>query len=115
VKAADCFYKWWPDHGAGRLIEALEDEADRLTCYASTMKEHRPNYSAMLMRDAAKALAFYEQNAAPQMPAESGALNQSAAAAPIRPCTCHPDDNPPVPCQQKYALEECRKAARLAR
>lgn len=28
-----------------------------------------------------------------------------------RPCTCHPDDNPPVPCQKKYALSECRKAA----
>jgi hypothetical protein len=28
-----------------------------------------------------------------------------------RPCTCHPDDNPPVPCPQKYALTECRMAA----
>lgn len=27
------------------------------------------------------------------------------------PCTCHPDDNPPVPCPKKYALGECRKAA----
>lgn len=25
-----------------------------------------------------------------------------------RPCTCHQDDNPPVPCAQKYALAECR-------
>lgn len=25
-----------------------------------------------------------------------------------RPCTCHPDDNPPVPCAQQYALNECR-------
>lgn len=25
-----------------------------------------------------------------------------------RPCTCHPDDNPPVPCAQKYALSECK-------
>lgn len=28
-----------------------------------------------------------------------------------RPCTCHPDDNPPRPCPRKYALEECRRAA----
>lgn len=28
-----------------------------------------------------------------------------------RPCTCHPDDNPPRPCPRKYALTECRKAA----
>ena len=28
-----------------------------------------------------------------------------------RSCTCHPDDNPPVPCPKKYAITECRKAA----
>lgn len=28
-----------------------------------------------------------------------------------RPCTCHPDDNPPSPCPRKYALSECRAAA----
>lgn len=28
-----------------------------------------------------------------------------------RPCTCHPDDKPPVPCAQKYALAECRVEA----
>jgi hypothetical protein len=25
-----------------------------------------------------------------------------------RPCTCRPDDNPPQPCAQKYALSECK-------
>jgi hypothetical protein len=32
---------------------------------------------------------------------------------PCRPrhCTCHPDDNPPVPCQRRYAITECRAAA----
>lgn len=28
-----------------------------------------------------------------------------------RPCTCHPEDNPPNPCAEQYALDECRKAA----
>lgn len=28
-----------------------------------------------------------------------------------RGCTCHPDDNPPRPCPQRYALSECRAAA----
>lgn len=28
-----------------------------------------------------------------------------------RPCTCHPQDNPPSPCAEKYALSECRIAA----
>ena len=31
-----------------------------------------------------------------------------------RPCTCHPDDHPPVPCQQKFALAECRESAAQA-
>ena len=26
-------------------------------------------------------------------------------------CTCHPDDNPPVPCAHRYALIECRRYA----
>lgn len=38
-----------------------------------------------------------------------------AAAPPSQPvartCTCHPDDNPPRPCAQQYALDECRKAS----
>ena len=28
-----------------------------------------------------------------------------------RPCACHPDDNPPVPCPQKFAYSECMRAA----
>jgi len=35
----------------------------------------------------------------------------TAAQADVRPCTCHPDDSPPVPCAKKYALNECRAAA----
>lgn len=36
---------------------------------------------------------------------------RAALAADSRICTCHPDDNPPKPCQRKYALSECREAA----
>ena len=28
----------------------------------------------------------------------------------MRPCTCHPLDNPPFPCAMKYALSDCRAA-----
>lgn len=28
-----------------------------------------------------------------------------------RDCTCCPDDNPPKPCAQKFALAECKAAA----
>ena len=31
-------------------------------------------------------------------------------AGEARACTCHPDDDPPVPCAQKYALTDCRAA-----
>lgn len=27
-----------------------------------------------------------------------------------RPCTCHPDDNPPKPCAKRFALHECLAA-----
>lgn len=55
-KAADTFYRWWPDHGLQRLADALHDEADQIICYASTMREHRPNYAAYLLRTAARVL-----------------------------------------------------------
>jgi hypothetical protein len=42
------------------------------------------------------------------VPAFAAWLRQCAEQ---RPCTCHPDDNPPVPCAQKYALNECRAAS----
>jgi hypothetical protein len=29
-----------------------------------------------------------------------------------RKCTCHPDDNPPVPCAKQYALSECREVSK---
>lgn len=30
-----------------------------------------------------------------------------------RACTCHPNDKPPRPCAQKFALRECRLSALL--
>lgn len=33
------------------------------------------------------------------------------AAATPRDCTCHPDDNPPRPCPQRFAYSECVAAA----
>ena len=46
------------------------------------------------------------------LPAKVRALAaQPAAGDGPRPCTCHPDDSPPVPCARMYALHECREAA----
>jgi hypothetical protein len=36
-------------------------------------------------------------------------VSPAPAASAGRACTCHPDDNPPVPCAQQYALSECRE------
>lgn len=38
------------------------------------------------------------------------ALTTSPASS-ERPCTCHPDDNPPSPCAERYAYSECVAAA----
>ena len=32
-----------------------------------------------------------------------------------RPCTCHPDDRPPVPCAEKYAYRDCVAASQAAK
>jgi hypothetical protein len=39
-------------------------------------------------------------------------IDAALAAEPTqeRSCTCHPEDNPPIPCPRKYALAECRAA-----
>ena len=37
--------------------------------------------------------------------------NQDELMPVAAPCTCHPDDNPPQPCAQRYALGDCRAAA----
>ena len=36
-------------------------------------------------------------------------MDQAATENPRR-CTCHPFDNPPQPCPQKFALTHCRAA-----
>ncbi len=36
--------------------------------------------------------------------------DNTAQVADPRSCTCHPDDEPPVPCPRKYALTHCRAA-----
>lgn len=38
------------------LADMLEQEADEITCYASTTTEHRPNRTAKMLRNAAKEL-----------------------------------------------------------
>ena len=37
-------------------------------------------------------------------------MGHAEAKTDARTCTCHPDDNPPSPCPQKFALTHCRAA-----
>lgn len=39
------------------------------------------------------------------------ALARTEIANAPRSCTCHPDDNPPQPCPQKFTYSECVAAA----
>jgi len=42
------------------------------------------------------------------------AATPASSVADVKPCTCHPDDNPPIPCAKQYALSECRSVADAA-
>ncbi|MCO6444553.1 MAG: hypothetical protein J5J04_10775, partial [Anaerolineae bacterium] len=90
-EAADAFWRYWHENG----------ETHKHGYYEST-------WGAI---NAALACGWTESAPQPQ-PVLSGYGDYGAAIPEIeRPCTCHPDDNPPVPCARKYALNECRAAS----
>lgn len=45
---------------------------------------------------------------------EKEQYSASPVDATVRPCTCHPDDEPPSPCARKYALSECKGETQTA-
>lgn len=57
------------------------------------------------------ATIHYDSATWAQLDAAHDALRAALAAGEARPCTCHPDDNPPQPCARRYALAECRAAS----
>ena len=58
-------------------------------------------HSALVVADTeVDALAKWNARAAPR-PTDADCPNAE------RPCTCHPYDNPPVPCAKKYAFSDC--------
>ncbi len=65
----------------------------------------------MFVRDKGEDPSMILAEDSPIMDAARDVLMSSAH--PKRPCTCHPDDNPPVPCVQQYALSECLSAHEL--
>lgn len=79
-----------------RLRQMLRDESDRVS----------------ELRDVLRALAAVARRYLPDYD-EHPAIQRADDALDLRPCTCHPDDSPPVPCARKYALSECRAAAAI--
>jgi hypothetical protein len=64
-----------------------------------TMNEHLLAKAAATRRD------FYDTHL--QVLREIDAERKEEKPNDARPCTCHPDDDPPRPCPRKYALAEC--------
>lgn len=53
-----------------------------------------------------------ERTVQPSIATKQSTNATAASVLSDRPCTCHPDDSPPMPCPQKYALSHCRHSER---
>ncbi len=62
------------------------------------------------LRDALQSLSAVARRYLPNYD-EHPEIQKADEALDARPCTCHPDDNPPQPCAKQYALGECMAAA----
>ena len=93
----------WSEH-VYPLVAALEEAGFEGMDYP----EARENYGTMLERtNAAEAeCGRYRQRYGDLPTASTGGGGGVAERA----CTCHPSDNPPQPCPQRFALSECLSA-----
>lgn len=103
-----------PDQSdAGRDV-AIEDLASRF--HAAGIEPWAIDALRALKSAAPAEMGQYEPDAVDPMLLEAHleygreSAKAQLSAAPAE-CTCHPDDNPPRPCPQKYALSDCRSAA----
>jgi hypothetical protein len=118
ARALGLDYAPTPDRAAMQMaLDALEDARHHMSA-AGAFTE--PQIAAC---DALRAALAHPAPAEPvrttgflqvvDPPADPNALKweDAAPAEPAeRPCTCHPDDNPPQPCAKRYALAECKAA-----
>jgi hypothetical protein len=110
--------------------EALDEKAIRLAAIEDVLGlltghelyRYRPQADAMMERaceaftstwadEEPFAKAHYRKNMRAALSAALASQPAVEGEAVACPCTCHPDDNPPRPCPQKYALSECWAAA----
>ena len=106
----------------GKLVKALKAAKPMLQNFAGDSPDNERIYNLVCdaiecvpdQSDAGRDVAIEDLasrfHAAGIEPWAIDALRALKSAAPAE-CTCHPDDNPPRPCPQKYALSDCRSAA----
>lgn len=111
----------------GGIDSDMYPEATRKRLMKAGLLQWKPNqrksgHYAMLMTltergsDVAKAIAMSQKSEADETRFGEHELKCSPhghGRPSERPCTCHPDDNPPQPCAKRYALTECKAAHAL--
>lgn len=95
-----------PARGIGILAQRFNKESHALNGTIGLL-ETRLHSSLDLLWQASQALPGHCAEFAERI---ERFVDDNRTSAVDRPCTCHPDDNPPRPCPRKYALEECRAA-----
>lgn len=98
-----------------REVFAVKNAAGQAPCYSEVQPESQVQQTgglnSLVTTPAGTSAAGEEvrkdEHRVPAKPAPAA----PDAAKSERACTCHPDDNPPQPCQKKYALAECRGAS----
>jgi hypothetical protein len=96
---------YWSD-GSGKFTEAYSrvHEGERLTVYRGADGKLWARFTDEFYDG-----RFETISVAPPSLAQQGFSPPLSQAE--RSCTCHPDDNPPQPCPERYAYSECVKAA----
>lgn len=118
----EAFYKWCAqpkiidDVAEAAWFAALEWQAARQSAGATGQHDGNPWLRVIMERDGWRNAMTGLCTIWPKTPDEAAthlrARLHPDRTAPIsnngaKPCTCHPDDNPPVPCAQKYAYSDC--------
>lgn len=108
----------WTDYWRKKVHDQMR--AYGAACAAAAVQQEREKSAGLQAKIDALMLEFcpgemtleqVKEWANKQVPAGPELTRAIDAAKLERPCTCHPDDNPPKPCPRQFALTDCRAAA----
>lgn len=111
LDAAHEFFRACHEEGQRAAVQWLRGSDGELVIF--TRGEYRETLMANIDKLANLGVHYFNGEAMPADPT-TAASQPASADVERRPCTCHPDDNPPIPCPRMYALQDCRRAAALA-